>query len=88
MNSFKNSNQGRRMREWKQVKPAQTDKYRVTHHEYTFPRDEYENLSRQYDWVNSPAYQAARHKAIKDRFHAYIIVGCAILVIAILMFWP
>lgn len=66
MNSFKNSNQGRRMQEWS--------------------RDQ--ELSRQYDWINSPAYQAARHKAIKDRFHAYIIVGCAIVVIAILMFWP
>ncbi len=62
MNSYKNSDQARRMREW------------------NYSRDKF---------FQSEAYLNARRKALRqERIYAYCVVGCAITVIGVLMFWP
>lgn len=65
MNSFKNSPQGQRLRDWQRDKNWDKE------------------LERQRRYV------VARQKALKwQRIHSFMIIGCAIAVCGILMFWP
>lgn len=79
MDSFKNSEQARKIREWRdaEIKSLNMPLFEAQNKEWA--RD---------DWQNSPAYLAAKRKALKDKIQVYAMVACAIAVAGILMFWP
>ncbi len=88
MTSFKNSNQGRRMRDWQKDKIKSFQPFEAQNEEWAREDWQRDKPIRNQEWETSPAYLAAQQKVFWRRIHAYLIVGCSIAAIGLLMFWP